>query len=74
MKWGIFFCVLPIIGIIVLFEWKKIKNYPKKDKITFFMLLTIVGTLSLFDLPNLPGPVTLLEYIFKPFGKYMENL
>ncbi|WP_102273907.1 hypothetical protein [Cytobacillus massiliigabonensis] len=74
MKWGIFLCVLLIIVLIVIFEWKKIKNCPKKDKITFFTLLTVVGALSLFDLPNLPGPVTLLEYIFKPFGDFMENL
>lgn len=74
MKWGIFFCVLVIIGVIILYEWKKIKTYPKKDRITFFILLIIVGALSLFDLPNLPGPVTLLETIFRPFGNFMESL
>lgn len=74
MKWGIFFCVLVIIGAIILYEWKKIKTYPKRDKITFFILLLIAGSLSLFDLPNLPGPVTLLESIFRPFGKFMESL
>ncbi|TCJ04720.1 hypothetical protein [Cytobacillus praedii] len=74
MKWGIFFCVLVIIGVIILYEWKKIKAYPKKDRITFFILLIIAGALSLFDLPNLPGPVTLLETIFRPFSNFMESL
>ncbi|WP_313803438.1 hypothetical protein [Cytobacillus sp.] len=74
MKWGIFFCVMVIIGAIILYEWKKIKTYPKKDQFTFFILLLLAGTLSLFDLPNLPGPVTLLENIFRPFGKFMESL
>ncbi|MFD2444261.1 hypothetical protein ACFSO7_09810 [Bacillus sp. CGMCC 1.16607] len=73
MKWSVFLSVLLISVVIVLFEWKKLKSYPKKDKISFFTLLTIACVLSIFDLQNMSGPVTLLEYIFKPLGKFMEK-
>ncbi|UII57704.1 hypothetical protein LS684_09910 [Cytobacillus spongiae] len=73
MKWGHFSAAIVVIAIIVLSERRKMKNYPKKDKMVFFILLATAGILSLFDLPNLPGPVTLLEYIFKPFGRFMET-
>jgi hypothetical protein len=73
MKWGHFFGVILVIILIVFLEWRKMEDHPKKDKIAFFTLLTIAGVLSLFDLPNLPGPVTFLESIFEPFGKFMEE-
>ncbi|MBU8880851.1 hypothetical protein BGM26_18010 [Bacillus sp. FJAT-29790] len=73
MKWGIFLGVLLFIGLIGVYERPKMKKYPRKDKIAFFTLLTMAGILSLFDLPNMPGPVTFLESIFKPIRRFMEG-
>lgn len=67
MKWGIFSVTFVVILLIIFWGWPRIKDYPKKDRIAFMTLLCIGGILSLFDLPNIPGPVTLLETFFKPF-------
>jgi hypothetical protein len=64
--------MMVIIAIIILFEWPKMKQYPKKDKQVFIMLLFIGLSLCLFDLPYISGPITWLETLFKPFADIMK--
>lgn len=61
-----------IIAIVIFVEWPKMKQYPKKDKRVFFVLLFIGLGLSIFDLPYIPGPITWLEAFFKPFAQFMR--
>ncbi|MFK2826916.1 hypothetical protein QYG89_14770 [Bacillus sp. B190/17] len=73
MRWGAFFATAVIIFVIVLFQWPKMKKTPKKDKWVFSILLLIGLGLSMFELEHMAGPVTWIEAIFKPFGKFMEK-
>lgn len=72
MKWGIFFATAFIIGMIILFQWPKLKNYPKKDKAAFIVLILFSLSLSLFDLPYIEGPIKWIEYILQPFVHFVK--
>lgn len=73
MRWGAFFSTTVVVTFIILYEWPKMKQHPKKDKIAFFMLLFISWGLSMFDLPHMAGPAIWVETFFKPFGQFMEK-
>jgi multisubunit Na+/H+ antiporter MnhB subunit len=60
-----------IIVIIILFEWPKMKQQPIKDKLVFIVLLFIGWFLSMFDLPNMSGPLTWQEALFHPLRKFI---
>jgi hypothetical protein len=70
--WGTVFVVQVFIWLIVLFEWKRLRNASRADAITFATILTLSALLSFLNLENLPGPITLLQYIFGPLGRIME--
>ncbi|WP_068501168.1 hypothetical protein [Paenibacillus kribbensis] len=72
MRWY-FFCFITIsVLLITRFEWPKLKAKPVKDKAVFVSLLLLVWILSMLDLPNTPGPTTVLLFIFKPFRGLTE--
>ncbi|MBP2240340.1 hypothetical protein J2Z40_000895 [Cytobacillus eiseniae] len=71
-NWTTVFVVQVFVWLIVLFERKHLSNSPKADKITFAALLFIASFMSFFNLEILPGPLTLLDYIFGPFERMME--
>lgn len=73
MKWGAFISITAVVTLIILYEWARLKQAPKKDKIAFFLLLFIVWVLSMFNLQQMAGPVTLVEAIFKPFSQFLEQ-
>ncbi|MBA9028203.1 MULTISPECIES: hypothetical protein [Bacillaceae] len=73
MRWGVFVSTTIIVVLIILYEWPKMKQNPKKDKVAFFTLLLIGLVLSMFDLSHMAGPTTWLETLFKPFGEFMEK-
>ncbi|WP_243291620.1 hypothetical protein [Bacillus sp. FJAT-47783] len=73
MKWDTFMIAILVIFAIIAYEWPKMKQNPLKDKAAFLTLLLLAGVLSLFDLPNMAGPPTFIEWIFKPISKIMEN-
>lgn len=72
LDWYTVFVVQVFIWLIVLFEWRRIKKGSKADRITFAAILTLSALMSFFNLENLPGPITLLQYIFGPLGRMME--
>jgi hypothetical protein len=72
VRWGAFFGTTLIITIIIFIQWPRLKKYPKKEKWAFFILLSIGWGLSMFDLPNMAGPMTWLQALFKPFAPLME--
>jgi hypothetical protein len=73
VRWGTFFGTTLMIVILLSIQWSKIKKYEKKDKWAFFILLLIGWGLSMLDLPHITGPITWLEILFRPLGKFMES-
>ncbi|MBY0098229.1 hypothetical protein [Mesobacillus maritimus] len=71
-EWSIILLVQVLIWMIVLFEWKNLKKASKANKITFASILILSMILSFAKLEYLPGPITLLHYIFGPWGWFME--
>lgn len=71
MKWGNFFGTAMIIAAILLLQWPRIKKASMKDKTVFLILLLFGWGLSLLDLPNIEGPMTLMRFHFKPFAPLM---
>lgn len=72
MKWGVILSMTALAVLLILFEWPRMKKVPKKDKVVFFVLIFLAWILSLQDLPNLPGPATALNALFKPLGSVLE--
>ncbi|WP_340084419.1 hypothetical protein MHB50_18110 [Siminovitchia sp. FSL H7-0308] len=71
MAWGSFFGTMMIVLVIMFLQWPKMKQNSKKDKAAFIVLLMIALLLSMFDLQHLKGPVTLVDVIFQPLGKFL---
>jgi multisubunit Na+/H+ antiporter MnhB subunit len=74
VKWGAVFSVLIIAICMTLYEWPKINQNLKKEKVAF-TAVTVIGCLVavlLIFYPRLPGPTELIEAIYKPFGKFLE--
>ncbi len=70
---GSFFCTTVIVALIILYEWPKMKQNPKKDKMAFLTMLLTCLVLSMFNLPQMSGPTQWIEVIFRPFGEFMEK-
>lgn len=70
--WSTVLGVQVLIWSIVLFEWKRLKKAKMSDRIPFAVILMISAVLSFFNLENLPGPLTLIHYIFGPLGRWMD--
>ncbi|HTG70739.1 MAG TPA: hypothetical protein VL921_15885 [Candidatus Udaeobacter sp.] len=73
MKLALFTGVTFAALLILWCDWPRMKEKPTKDKAAFVSLLLIGWLLSMLDLPNTPGPITLLEAIFKPFRGLVEK-
>ncbi|MGW9528352.1 hypothetical protein ACWHAM_11445 [Paenibacillus terrae] len=71
-RWFFFCCVTISVLLIIRLEWPKLKVKPIRDKAVFVSLLLLVWILSMLDLPNTPGPTTVLMFIFKPFRGLVE--
>ncbi|WP_077212165.1 hypothetical protein [Bacillus dakarensis] len=72
MNWTMMILVQISVWAIVFFDWKKLKQSTKKEKIVIASILGISIVLSLFNLEHIPGLVTVFETIFKPLGKMLE--
>ncbi|WP_310832138.1 hypothetical protein [Paenibacillus pedocola] len=70
----VLFSFVTLAALLILrLEWTKMKAKKTRDKSAFFSLLLIVWLLSILDLSNAPGPLTLFEAIFKPFRGWIEK-
>ncbi|QRG65083.1 hypothetical protein [Brevibacillus choshinensis] len=72
MKWGLILSMTALAVVLILYEWPRVKKLTKKDKWVFLTLVTISWVLSMFDLPNLPGPTTIVQSILKPLWIFPE--
>lgn len=75
MEWikvaGITICVI----LIILYEWPKMNQNQKREKVAFASLTAIGWLLALFLLffPDMPGPTKMITHIFKPIIKIFEK-
>ncbi|WP_066071093.1 hypothetical protein [Neobacillus soli] len=74
MKWGGILGITALLMLIILYEWPKLKKNIRKVQVVFFTLITIGWVLAILLVlfPNMPGPSQLIDFIFKPIGRYWE--
>lgn len=73
MRWGALFFTTVFAIVIILYQWPRMKQNPKKDKIAFLTLLFIGWILSMFDLPHIGGPTAWVQSLFRPIEQYMKQ-
>jgi uncharacterized membrane protein len=75
MKWGAIFGIMVIVILMTLFEWPKINQNQKKEKVAFVAITAISFLLAILlnMYPDMPGPTQLVESIYKPFAKILEK-
>ncbi|MFC4770293.1 hypothetical protein [Effusibacillus consociatus] len=75
MKWGFVFGVTVVAGLMALYEWPKMNQNQKKEKAAFVTLTAIGWLLAVLLLffPDMPGPTQLIDTIYKPLGKLLEE-
>ena len=75
MKWitivGITICVV----VIALYEWPQMEQNQKKEKAAFVTLTAMGWLLAILLLffPDMPGPTQMIEKLFAPLGRMLEN-
>lgn len=72
MKWVQIVVMSVLVCILFALEWPRLSGLPKRDKAAFITLLFVAWVLSMLDLPNLPGPTTFINALFRPLGQYLE--
>jgi multisubunit Na+/H+ antiporter MnhB subunit len=75
VKLGGIAIVAVIVLLMILYEWPKINSNQKKEKVAFAAVAAI-GTLLailLIFIPDMPNPSQLVEWIYKPLGKLLEQ-
>ncbi|NSL52492.1 hypothetical protein [Calidifontibacillus erzurumensis] len=67
--------VLFVVILMALYEWPKMDKNQVKEKCAFALLALTGWVLSvlLIYFPDMPGPTQLIEFIFKPLGKFLEH-
>ncbi|GAX91386.1 hypothetical protein [Effusibacillus lacus] len=75
MKWGAILGVTLIAGLMALYEWPKIGQNQKREKVVFVTLTAMGWVLAvlLVFFPDIPGPTQLIDAIFKPLGQILEK-
>lgn len=72
MKWGPFVGTALFAALLLLVLWPRLKKNSLKERTVFFIFLFFGWGLSLFDLPNIAGPMTWIRFLFKPFAPLLE--
>ncbi|WP_095022323.1 hypothetical protein [Bacillus thuringiensis] len=75
MKWTTVVGVTIWSILIILYEWPKMKQNQKKEKVAI-LILTAIGwltTILFLFFPDIPGPTQAISNIFKPLSKVFEK-
>ncbi|MBM4761099.1 hypothetical protein [Bacillus sp. B15-48] len=75
MKFASVIGITMIAILMTLYEWPKISKNQKKEK-RAFVALTIAGwmlAVLLVYFPDMPGPTQLIQTVFKPLSKFLEQ-
>lgn len=75
MKWGAIFGMSVLMVCIVLFQWPKLAQNQKKEKVAFLSLSFLGWALAILLIiyPDMVGPTEFIGGIFKPLGKLLEK-
>ena len=75
MKTGFILGTFVLVALIFLYEWPRIHQTQKKEKVAFVALLSLGTILAMVLIwnPDLPGPTQMIDYIYKPFGRMLEK-
>lgn len=75
MSWGAVISITVAVIIMICYEWPRLKSYSGKEKGAFAVLTAFGWVLSILLMlyPNMPGPTQLVDSIFKPLGKLLEQ-
>ncbi|WP_127532568.1 hypothetical protein [Paenibacillus kobensis] len=73
MNISLFITITLAVIAIWWLDWPKIKKKTGKEKTLFIMLLLLGWVLSMLNLPDTPGPTTLLQFVFKPLEPLVEK-
>lgn len=75
MKWGVLLGSLLLVLAMILYQWPKLRQHQKRDKIAF-LSLSILGwilAILLIFFPNLPGPTQVVSWMYETPGKFLEK-
>ncbi|WP_324656848.1 hypothetical protein [Bacillus cereus] len=75
MKWITLIGVTIWLILIILYEWPKMNEKQKKERVAI-LILTVMGwltTILLLFFPDIPGPTQIISKIFKPLSKVFEK-
>lgn len=75
MKFATILGITVVLILMALYEWPKMNKNQKKEKWTFIVLTMAGGLLAvlLVFFPSMPGPPNLIDTLFKPLGKLLEQ-
>jgi ABC-type Co2+ transport system permease subunit len=75
MKLASVFGITIVVVLMTLYEWPKINREQKKEKVAFVSLSGAGWFLAvlLVYYPDIPGPTDLIDMIFRPLGRVLEN-
>lgn len=66
--------VTVVVGLMVLYEWPRMKRGQKKERAAF-VTVTVIGWVlaaMLLIYPNMPGPTQLANALFKPLSEWIK--
>ncbi|WP_027408598.1 hypothetical protein [Anoxybacteroides tepidamans] len=74
-KLNVILGIIVLLTLIVLFERPQWKRAQKKEKAAFVILLGMGTALAILLLykPDLPGPTQMVDYIYRPLGRLLEE-
>ncbi|RYG72482.1 hypothetical protein EU245_10370 [Lentibacillus lipolyticus] len=75
MKWLMVLGIVVVAILMTLYEWPKINKEQKREKKAFVVLTagSVILAVVLVYFPAMPGPTQLVDAIFKPLGKLLEQ-
>jgi hypothetical protein len=75
MKIGPVISITLLVTLIALWEWPRMNENPKKDKVAALSLLALGWLLSILfvHFPDIPGPDKWVQTIFEPLGNLLKK-
>jgi Na+/H+-dicarboxylate symporter len=64
-----------VVFLLAFYQWSKLMNYPKKEKIVFVSLTAIGWILAMLLIlfPDMQGPNELVQNLCKPFAELIKE-
>ncbi|MBI0581177.1 hypothetical protein IEC97_28080 [Neobacillus cucumis] len=75
MKWGVLLGSLLLVLAMILYQWPKLNQKPKRDKLAFLTLSILGGILAivLIFFPSIANPTQAVNWLYEPLGKILKK-